>query len=132
MARKSIKLGVRVGGGPPPGYRWHVEIVDRAFDEAMTILDAAQYRHLAMQVKLIARQDDPTRSGTVDIDAVETYHEIRDCGGILGNLNVRVFFGVDKARRTIVVLGVFHKRNNGPTPVVVRKRIRERWGRHGG
>lgn len=44
-----VKVGVRQGGGPPPGYRWTVLIPDLAYTEAMKFLSDDQYQHLAMQ-----------------------------------------------------------------------------------
>ncbi len=116
MAKKQVKIGVRRGGGPPPGYRWAVQILDIAHGEAMKFLTEDQYKHLAAQVKELARQDDPTHSDTISVDAIEDYHELRDKGGILGGLNVRVFFCLDKRRSWLVILGAIKKQNDGPTP----------------
>src|SRR5262245_30271387 len=87
-----LKIGVHQGDGPPPGYAWNVLIIDFAFDEAMKFLDEAQYAHLAEQFRELAGQADPTRSLTVSVDAIEDFHELRDKGGVLGKINVRVFY----------------------------------------
>jgi hypothetical protein len=50
------------------------------------------------------------------IDQIEDFHQLRDKGGILGKLNVRVFFYLDHRRRALVVLGAIKKQNDGPTP----------------
>ena len=113
-----IKIGVRRGGGPPPGYQWTVIVLDQAYKEATQLLDDDQYAHMAAQVKDLARESEPTRSRTVDVRAVEDFHEIRDKGGVLMRLNVRVFFFVHKARRLLVILGVINKKNDGLTPTV--------------
>jgi mRNA-degrading endonuclease RelE of RelBE toxin-antitoxin system len=124
--RKVIKVGVKEGGGEPPGYKWNVEILDQAFEEAMGFLDEDQYAHLANQIRELARQDDPTHSDAIDIRPVEGFHEIRDKGGVLRKLNVRVFYAVHKPTRAIVVLGTIKKENNGPTPTGDRIRMRRR------
>jgi hypothetical protein len=116
MAEREIKIGVQQGGGPRPGYRWAVHILDMAYDEARDFLNEDQYQHVAMQVKDLARDQDPTHSMTQSIDAIEDYHELRDKGGILGNLNVRVFFYLDRAKSALVILGATKKQNDGPTP----------------
>jgi hypothetical protein len=36
---KDVKVGVQRGGGPPPGYRWTVLILDMAYDEAKKFLN---------------------------------------------------------------------------------------------
>jgi hypothetical protein len=129
MAKK-VKVGVQRGGGPHPGYRWSVLILDDAFKEAMDFLSDDQYQHLAMQFKELATERDPTHSPTASIDAIEDFHELRDKGGILGNLNVRVFFYLDKAERAIVVLGAIKKQNDGPTRIGDKVRMRRRLRRY--
>ena len=123
---KSVKIGVKAGAGLPPGYQWTVEILDCAFDEGTKFLIADQYQHLAQQVRELARQDDPTHSQTIDIRPVEKFYELRDKGGILGRLNVRVFYLVHKDPHLIVIPGVIKKENNGPTPSVDKIRMRRR------
>ncbi len=110
------KIGVRRGGGPEPGYRWDVSILAPVHAEAMAFLNEDQYDHLARQVRELARQDDPTHSVTIDIRPVRDMFEIRDKGGILQKINARVFYLVSRTNRTIVILGAFHKQNDGPTP----------------
>jgi hypothetical protein len=107
---------VQRGGGPPPGYKWTVWIADVAHREARKFLNADQYQHIAMQIKELARADDPTHSETASVDAIEDFHELRDKGGILGGMNVRVFFYLDKPKKALVILGAIKKQNDGPTP----------------
>jgi hypothetical protein len=121
-----VKTGVREGGGPPPGYRWNVEIFQRAFDEAMGFLNEDQYAHLALQIQELARQEDPTHSSTIDVRAIEDFHELRDKGGVLRNLNVRVFFFVHDPSRAIVILGAVKKENDGPTQIHTKVTMRQR------
>ncbi len=124
--KKQVKVGVVTGGGPPPGYLWNVEILNQAYDEAMDFLKEHQYEHLANQFRELARQTDPTHSDTIDVRPIEEFQELRDKGGVLTNLNVRVFFFVYKPTRSIVVLGTMKKENNGSTPVGDRLRMRRR------
>jgi hypothetical protein len=121
-----VKIGERQGGGPPPGYRWNVDIFDSAVDEARAFLNEDQYDYLARQVKQIARQDDPTHSETVDVRPISEFFEIRSKGGILGKINARVFFFVHRPTRTIVVLGAINKKNDGHTPIGDRHRMERR------
>lgn len=124
--RTSVKIGVKEGGGPPPGYQWTVEILTCAFDEGSRILNSDQYQHLAQQVRELAGQEHPTHSQTIDVRAVEDFYEIRDKGGILGRLNIRVFYLVHKTPHLIVILRVIKKENNGATPIVDKVRMRRR------
>lgn len=123
---KELKVGVEQGGGPLPGYRWTVLILDSAHHEAMGFLSRDQYQHIAMQIKELAKEDDPTHSATASVDAVEGFHELRDKGGILAGMNVRVFFYLDKPKDSLVILGAIKKQNDGPTPVGDRRRMNRR------
>ena len=129
MDPKSISVGVREGAGSLPGYQWSVWILNVAFDEAVGFLSPVQYEHLAMQFRELAAQKDPTHSDSISVRCMspEDYYELRDKGGILGNINTRGFFGVDKGGRAIVVLGSIKKQNDGPTPKGDIIRIRRRW-----
>jgi hypothetical protein len=132
MERKRIKVGVREGQGQPPGYRWSVWILDLAFDEVMGFLKPEQYQHLALQVRELAQEEDPTHCSVVSVKAMlpEEFYELRDKGGVLGRMNVRVFYGVDKSSRSIVILGGIKKQNDGPTPRGDLIRIRRRWRKY--
>ncbi len=131
---KEVKVGVTQGGGPPPGYRWSVRILNEGYHEVMGFVNRAQYHHLALQFKELATENDPSHSVTADIRAIEDYFELRDKGGILGGMNVRIFFLLDKHRTIIVVLGGIKKQNDGPTPngAKIRMRRRARNYRNGG
>ncbi len=129
MDPKSISIGVTEGAGPPPHYQWSVWILNVAFDEAMGFLSPVQYEHMAIQFRELALQEDPTHSDTISVRSMspEDYDELRDKGGVLGKINTRVFFGVDKGSRAIVVLGSIKKQNDGATPKGDIIRIRRRW-----
>jgi hypothetical protein len=126
LMSREVKVGVEVGGGPTPHYRWTVWILDIAFEEAMSFLTDEQYQHMAMQVKELAMEVDPTHSTTASVDAIQNYHELRDKGGILGKLNVRIFFYVDQPHSRIVVIGAIKKQNDGQTPNPVRIQMARR------
>ena len=130
MKKKQIKVGVSQGGGAPPGYEWSVWILACAFNEARDLYTEAQYEHLALQVQELARHADPTHSDILSIDKIESFYELRDKGGVLGNINARVFYGVDKTERGLVVLGTIKKQNNGPTPLGDKVRMRRRWRKY--
>jgi len=121
-----IKVGVRRGSGPPPGYLWTVFLLDFVHDEAMKFLTPAQYEHVSGLVRELATSDDPTHPVGLSVSSIEDFHELRDRAGVLGGLNVRVFFYFDKQIAAIVVLGAIAKQNNGKTPVGDRIRMQRR------
>ncbi len=126
--KKKIRVGVKQGDGSPP-YQRTVGILDFAYEEAMSCLEERQYDHMALQVKELARHPDPTHSDTIDVKKIEDIYEIRDKGGPLGNINVRVFFGVDKDG-SMIILGVAKKQNNGKTPQGDKTRMTRRWRKY--
>lgn len=127
MKKKLLKVGAKLGKGQPP-FLWSIGILDVAFAEAKEFLTDSQYKHLRLQVQELARCPEPTTSETIDVRPVETFHELRDKGGILGNLNVRLFFGVQKDDiRAIVILGVINKKTDGKTPQGTKTLMKRRW-----
>ena len=54
------------------------------------------------------------------------FYELRNKGGILGKINLRIFFSVHDERKLILILGSFNKKNDGSTPAHVVGRIRNR------
>ena len=128
-SKKPIKIGAKEGTGDPK-LQHSVGILDRAFVEASKVLNEAQYRHMALQVRELAQSENPTQSETVDVRSIEDFYEIRDNGGVLNGINVRLFFGVDGGERWIIVLGLIKKQNNGQTPQGDKTRIRRRWRKY--
>jgi hypothetical protein len=124
---KDVKLGVVAGDNRTVvQYRWSVLILDRAFNEAMKILTPEQYAYAAEQVKALATEPDPTHSNLCSVDAIEDFHELREKHGVLGKINLRIFFFLDRTRNAIVILGTIKKENNGPTPDGTRITMRRR------
>ena len=113
-------------GGPPPGHEWNVEYLSVAQHEALRFLTTAQYRHMVDQLRSLAREKDPTHPCTVRVENIEDFWELKDKGGPLGKINVRVFFFLVNDDRTIVVLGAFKKENDGLTPPATRVLMRAR------
>lgn len=130
MEKKPIKIGILRGDGPSPGYVWNVLIFDLAFREAMSFLNEDQYQHLAMQFKELASENDPSHSCTTDVRQIEDFLELRDKGGILGKINVRVYFGLEHNKKNLIVLGCIKKESEGKTPTGDRIRMQRRWRKY--
>jgi hypothetical protein len=124
--KKTVKIGVKQGTGPPPGYKWNVDVLGQSHEEAMAFLNEEQYEHLSRQVREVAKEDDPGHCSTVDVKAIEDFYEIREKGGGLRKLNVRIYFSVYMRTHTLVILGVIKKENEGQTPTGVRFTMRRR------
>lgn len=105
----------------------NVGIIDFVFDEAVKLVGERGYDHLALQIKELALQDDPKHSDTIDVRPIEDFLALRDGGAPFGGANIRVFYGIDDERRSIIPLGVIKKQNNGHTPLGDKVRMRRRW-----
>jgi hypothetical protein len=76
----------------------------------------------------LAYESDPTRSETQDVRKVHEFYELRDKGGILGKINLRVYFVVVEERKLILALATYKKEDEGQVPqhIVIRVRYRLR------
>jgi mRNA-degrading endonuclease RelE of RelBE toxin-antitoxin system len=125
--KKQVKVGIKEGGGPPPGYRWTVEFLTIAENEALKILTRqCQYEHVKDQIRELARHEDPKHSQTLRLQQVGDVWELKEKGGPLGKINLRVFYHVEQETRTIVLLGHYKKQNDGPTPPPVKRAMARR------
>ena len=111
-----------------PPFKWSVEVLDQMEKEAQKQLDDPQCEHMKDQVRSLAREDDPTHPQAVDVRALgDELFELRDKGGPLRKLNVRIFFNVLKKKiREIVLLGLIKKENEGKTSPAKLKLMRWR------
>lgn len=120
MRKKLVKVGLKEGTGPRPGYRWSVDYLSIAADEAEKFLTEVEYGHVVDHIRALAGEENPTRPKTVSVDLIGDVHELRIKGGPLQKKNVRVFFFVAPERR-IVVLGCKKKESEGSLPPAVTK-----------
>lgn len=107
---------------------WRLGYLEVAAEEGRKLLNDEQYDHAVDQFEALATEVDPTRSLTADVQAIDRFYELRDKGGILGKINLRVYFTVETARKIIVVLGVYKKEDEKQAPkwliVKMRNRLR--------
>ncbi len=128
---KAMHVGLTAGAGPALGYTSSVCYLTVARDEAMRFLTEAQYAHVIDLMRALASEEDPRRPKTVEVEAIEDYFELKDKGGVLGNINLRVFFIVEDGRpRTVLVLGAIKKEANGKTPEWAKIKVRNRLRRY--
>ena len=57
---------------------------------------------------------------------ISKFYELRDKGGVLGKINVRVYFAIIGDKKIILTLSAYKKEDEGKTPkhVIVRARNR--------
>jgi hypothetical protein len=123
---KPLKVGFIAGTGPHPGYLWHVGYLSVARDEAMDFLSEEQYAHAVDLVKALASEPDPSHPSMVTVEAVDDFFELKDKGGVLGKINLRVYFMIDRQAKVLCILAAIKKEAEGQTPTWVKIRVRNR------
>jgi hypothetical protein len=123
---KPLKVGLKAGAGPLPGYSWHVGYLSVARDEAMGFLNDEQYAHAVDLVRALASEVDPSHPSTVTVEAVEDFFELKDKGGVLGKINLRIYFTINREEKAIVIIAAIKKEAEGQTPSWVKIRVRNR------
>lgn len=123
---KPLKVGLLAGAGPLPGFLWSVHYLSSARDDAMGFLDEAQYAHVVDLFRALACEPDPTHPLTVTVQAVDDFYELKDKGGVLGKINLRVYFTVVAKEKAILVVAAIKKEEEGQTPGWAKTRVRYR------
>jgi hypothetical protein len=85
-----------------------------------------QYAHVVDLLRTLASEADPRRAVCVTVEPVEDFFELKDKGGVLGKINLRVFFVVVDEERVILVLAAVKKEAMGKTPEWMKIRVRHR------
>lgn len=116
-----VPLFLRHAGVGDPPLVWSLMFWPAAVAEAK-ILTAGQYWHVADQLMELGRSTDPSKCTTLNIAKIGNCWELKEKGGPLGKINLRVFFYVDDMNGTIIVLRVHKKEDEAQLrrSVVVR------------
>lgn len=117
----------RGGSGREPGRKWTIISLASVRREAEKCLTESERCHLRDIISELAYEVTPSHAKTCSVDQVEDFYELREKGGPLGSKNVRVFFGLDDATKSIVLLGVTLKQNDGGTLNATKILMRNRW-----
>jgi len=123
---KALNVGFHAGAGPDPGYLWSVHYLSVAREEAESFLNDGQYEHVVDLFRSLASEKDPTHPVTVTVEAIEDFYELKDKGGILGKISLRVYFTVSPHDAAIVVLAAIKKEEDGQTASWTKTRVKYR------
>ncbi len=105
---------------------WELAYLDKADSDARKVLDGDQYAHVIGLFDLLATEQNPRVPQTVDVRPIDAFYELRDKGGILGKLNIRVYFAVFDRESLVLVLGCRKKEQEKKTPPYVITTMRNR------
>lgn len=100
-----------------------------AIKEARAFLNEAQYLHVVGLVRRLSEFGNEEAMSDMRIEKIaQSIWELKDKGGVLGKINLRVFFGHLTNRELIIVLGAIKKENQHSTPrhIVIRMHNRLR------
>jgi hypothetical protein len=107
---------------------WRLGYVDAAEKDARKFLNEDQYAHAVQLFDELALEENPRLSRTQDVRPIDDFYELRDKGGVLGRINLRVYFAVFDEHCLILAVCAYKKEDEGQTPphiiVKVRNRLR--------
>lgn len=106
--------------------RLRLRYLEAAAKEGHKVLDDIQYAYVLEAFDDLAITEDPQSPESHDVQPIHEFFEFRDKGGHLGKINLRVYFSVHEAERTIVVLSVYKKEDEGKAPERIVRRARNR------
>lgn len=96
--------------------RYKVVVLACAKREGRKILNAGQYEHVSDIVKRLVDFDDAQEMSDMRIGPIGDFFELKEKGGLLGNINLRLFFGRLNREREIVVVKAYKKEEESQTP----------------
>jgi hypothetical protein len=113
----------------PPARKWTIVPLQKAKEDAKGFLNDVQYLHVVQLVKRLVDFGDTEELADLRIEKIRgDVWELKDKGGVLGKINVRIFFAPVAKRKEIVVLGAFKKEAEGQTPAHVIIKMEARLG----
>lgn len=108
----------------PP--QWALGYLEAAAKEARKFLSEEQYSHAVHLFEEMSYDDDPTKSETQDIRKIGNFYELRDKGGILEKINLRIYFTIIEEIKLILILAAHKKEEDGQVPKHIRIKVRNR------
>jgi len=105
---------------------WELGYLEAAERDAKRFLTEEQYIHAIQLFEDLAYESDPTKSETQDVRKIFEFYELRDKGGILGKINLRIYFTIIEEKKLILVLATYKKEDDGQVPPHIVIRVRNR------
>lgn len=126
---KKVKTRKVKAVAPSRVARWRIGYLDVVKKEAQKHLTDEQYAHVIGLIEELACEDDPTKSQTQHVEKIENFYELKDKGGILGKINVRVYFILIPEQKLVLTLKFDKKEQDGKPSrhavTSVRNRLRQ-------
>jgi len=106
---------------------WNLGYLDAAEKDARKFLNDDQYAYVVELFDQLACEQNPRLSHTQDVRPIDQFFELRDKGGILGKINLRVYFAVFDDERLLIALGCRKKEEEDQVPAFVVAKMRNRF-----
>lgn len=126
IRQRSARVDIETAATATAEPLWRLGYLDVAAKDAKKFLTEDQYAHAVQLFDVLAADVNPRTSQALEIESIEDLFELKDKGGILGKINLRVYFAVIDERHLILALGAYKKEDDGKTPSHIRVRIRNR------
>jgi hypothetical protein len=107
--------------------KWQtVVVLSVAKAEGRDFLTEVQYLHIVDLIKQLVGFGAKQFKTALTIEKIQEFWELKDKGGVLRKLNVRVYFAHVVERNEIVVLSTYKKEDDGKAPAHILVRLRNR------
>jgi hypothetical protein len=107
-------------------HAWVVVALDVAKAEGRKILSAVQYEHIKEILQRLVDFGDKEELSDLSIEQIGSFWELREKGGVLGRINLRVYFGTLPEDWELVVAKTYKKEDNGKTPQHIVEQVEDR------
>ena len=94
----------------------NVVVLRKAKKEGHEFLNPGQYEHMTGVIKRLVDFNSPMEITDLRIEPIESFYELKDKGGLLGKINVRIYFAYVPDEGNIVVLKAYKKEEEGKVP----------------
>jgi hypothetical protein len=105
---------------------WDVVILEAAIKEGRKILSQTQYEHIVSILKRLVDFGNDEELSDLKIEQISSFWELKEKGGILGKINLRIFFGTIPEERELVVAKTYKKEAENQTPSYIIIAVEDR------
>ena len=97
-----------------------------ACSEGRDILTAGQYEHVKDLLKQLVGFGSQSYDKMIHVEPIGDFWEFKEKGGVLGKINLRVYFAHIKSRNEVVLLHSYKKEDDGKVGPHMQIRLRNR------
>ena len=104
-----------------------IDVLGVAAKEGWEILTPGQYLHVKDLIKQLVGFGRREFESNLKIGPFGDYWELKDKGGTLGKINIRVYFAFESDLNKIVVLHTYKKEDDGQAPPHIKQKLNNRF-----